>query len=118
MRFLVDECTGPKVSRWLASIGHEVFSVYHQGRGLDDQTILRKAAEEQWILITSDSDFGEMVHHGGYAHRGIIFLRLKNQQDQAKIKALSRLLSGERLNLADQFVVVTEASIRIARPRS
>ena len=25
MRFLVDECTGPKVAQWLRDQGHEVF---------------------------------------------------------------------------------------------
>lgn len=27
MRFLVDECTGPKVAAWLRSEGHDVFSL-------------------------------------------------------------------------------------------
>ncbi len=36
MRFLVDECTGPKVAQWLRDQGHEVFSVYDEARGLDD----------------------------------------------------------------------------------
>lgn len=27
MRFLVDECTGPKVAEWLRKQNHEVFSV-------------------------------------------------------------------------------------------
>lgn len=38
MRFIVDECTGPKVARWLRDQGHEVFSVYEEARGIaDDQ---------------------------------------------------------------------------------
>ena len=34
MRFLVDECTGPKVAEWLRGQGHEVFSVFEEARGL------------------------------------------------------------------------------------
>jgi predicted nuclease of predicted toxin-antitoxin system len=30
MRFLVDECTGPQVARWLREQGHDVFSVYER----------------------------------------------------------------------------------------
>ena len=30
LKFLVDECTGPSVARWLREQGHEVFSVYEQ----------------------------------------------------------------------------------------
>jgi len=36
MCFLVDECTGPSVARYLREIGHTVFSVYEQARGLKD----------------------------------------------------------------------------------
>lgn len=34
MRFLVDECTGPAVARWLRDQQHDVFSVYEEARGM------------------------------------------------------------------------------------
>lgn len=34
MRFLVDECTGPAVARWLREHQHDVFSVYEEARGM------------------------------------------------------------------------------------
>lgn len=37
MRFLVDECTGPTVAKWLRDAGHDVFSVYEQARGAKDE---------------------------------------------------------------------------------
>ena len=43
MRFLVDECTGPAVAKWLQSSGHVVLSVYDEARGLDDESIIAKA---------------------------------------------------------------------------
>ena len=46
MRFLVDENTGVIVSRWLKSLGHEVFSVYEEAHGIDDDTIIQKAFDE------------------------------------------------------------------------
>ncbi len=30
MRFIVDECTGHAVARWLRTQGHDVFSVYDE----------------------------------------------------------------------------------------
>ena len=70
MRFLVDECTGPAVADWLRKQGHEVFSVYHEARGTDDDTIIRKAFAENWILITNDKDFGKKVYRELYQHHG------------------------------------------------
>lgn len=58
MRFLVDESTGPAVAVWLRQQGHEVFSVYAEARGMDDNNIIHKAFTENWILMTNDKDFG------------------------------------------------------------
>jgi predicted nuclease of predicted toxin-antitoxin system len=43
MRFLVDECTGPVVARWLREQSYEVFSVYEEARGMNDDEIIQKA---------------------------------------------------------------------------
>lgn len=70
MRFLVDECTGPAVARWLREQKHEVFSVYDEARGIDDDAVIAKAFAENWILITNDKDFGEKVHRERRPHKG------------------------------------------------
>ena len=54
MRFLVDECTGPNVASWLRDNDYEVFSVFEDARGMEDDDIIQKAVEENWILITND----------------------------------------------------------------
>ena len=46
MKFLVDECTGPAVAAWLRDQNHNVFSVFDQARGMDDDDIIRKALDE------------------------------------------------------------------------
>ncbi len=47
MRFLVDECAGPKVAQWLNEQNHVVFSVYEQARGMLDDDIIEKAYIEK-----------------------------------------------------------------------
>ena len=42
MRFLVDECTGPVVAKWLRSLHYDVFSIYDEAQGLDDERIIEK----------------------------------------------------------------------------
>ena len=113
MRFLVDECTGVAVANWLRTQTHEVFSVYEQARGLEDENVVKKAFAENWVLITNDKDFGEKVYREGYPHRGIILLRLDDEQSTNKIKALQLLLTNYADKLIDHFVVVTEQTVRI-----
>ena len=115
MRFLVDECVGPKVAQWLRAQGHEVFSIYTEARGMDDDDIIQQAFAEDWILITNDKDFGEKVYRERRPHRGVIFLRLENERATNKIAVLRRLLESYANKLKDQFVVVTETGVRFAR---
>ena len=115
MRFLVDECTGPAVARWLREQKHEVFSVYEEARGMDDDEVIQKAYAETWILITNDKDFGEKVYRERRPHRGVVLLRLKDERAANKIDTLRRLLERYANQLAEHFVVVTETRVRFAR---
>lgn len=114
MRFLVDESTGPYVARWLIEQGHQVFSVFEQARGLDDNAIIQKAFSENWILITNDKDFGEKVYRERRPHRGVILLRLDDERSIMKIAAVEKLLTAYSVRISDQFVVVTPNRVRFA----
>lgn len=105
------------MARWLREHNHEVFSVYDEARGMHDDDIIRKASDENWILITNDRDFGELVYKEGRMHRGVIFLRLADERASNKIETLRRLLATNTSLLPDRFVVVTDTQIRFARMR-
>ena len=115
MRFIVDECTGPAVAAWLSTEGHEVFSVFDEARGMEDDEVIRKAHNENWILITNDKDFGEKVYRERRLHRGVVLMRLEDERAINKIQVLTRLLEGHGDSLAGRFVVVTETHVRFAR---
>jgi predicted nuclease of predicted toxin-antitoxin system len=113
MRFVVDECTGPGVARWLQSEGHTAFSIYNQARGSDDDAVIQLAFEKDSILITNEKDFGEKVFRSGKPHHGIILLRLEDERRSNKIAVLSRLLTNYADRIPGSFVVATEKSVRI-----
>jgi Uncharacterized protein conserved in bacteria len=115
MRLLVDESTGPAVAKWLITEGHEVFSVYDSARGMNDDDVVKKAFDENWILITNDKDFGEQVYRERKPHHGIVLLRLEDERARSKIEVLKRLLNSHADRLPEQFVVVTEQSVRFAK---
>lgn len=115
MRFLVDECTGPAVARWLRDQKRQVFSVYDEARGMDDDHVVEKAFAENWILITNDKDFGEKVYRERRPHRGVVLLRLEDERAANKIAVLRHLLEEYAAYLPDAFVVVTERQVRFVR---
>lgn len=112
MRFIVDECTGPRVAQWLRQHQYEVFSIFDESRGASDNEILSKAFSENWVLITNDKDFGELVYREQRQHHGVVFLRLADERSAAKIMALEKLLSQYANRLPDAFVVVTDTQVR------
>jgi predicted nuclease of predicted toxin-antitoxin system len=115
MRFVVDECTGPAVAQWLRGQQHDIFSVYEQARGMDDDEIIQKAFEDNRILITNDKDFGEKVYRERRSHRGVVLLRLDDERAPSKITAMQRLLDSHADRLANNFVVATETTVRFAK---
>lgn len=112
MRFLVDECTGSKVAAWLRGEGHEVFSVFDDARGISDDEILEKAVDENWILITNDKDFGEMVFRERRGHHGVVFMRVEDERAANKIEVLRQLLKTYAEKLPEEFAVVSETKVR------
>lgn len=88
MRFLVDECAGPALARWLAKQGHTVFSVYQEARG--------------------------MIYRDEHPHHGVILLRLEDERAFVKISVMQRLLDRYHDRLLDRYIVVTENRVRFS----
>jgi predicted nuclease of predicted toxin-antitoxin system len=115
MRFIVDECTGPGTAQWLRNQGHDVFSIYDNARGMNDDDVIATAYSESRVLITNDKDFGEKVYRERRPHSGVIFMRLDDERVANKINVLRRLLELHADRIESQFIVVTENRIRFAK---
>ena len=89
MRFLVDENVGPSVALWLSTSGHNAASVHLEMRGMSDREIIRRASEEDRILITCDKDFGDLVFRELRSHVGVVLLRLEGYRPETIIHAPS-----------------------------
>ncbi len=118
MRFLVDECTGPVVAKWLKGLHHNVFSVYGETRGLEDEKIIEKANRDNYILITNDKDFGELIFRMKKKHKGVILLRLGNERSRNKIAILKHVLRSYSDRLSNNFIVATEKTVRIIKEKN
>jgi predicted nuclease of predicted toxin-antitoxin system len=100
---------------WLHSLGHDVFSVYDQIPGEDDELLLDKALAEDWIIITNDKDFGELANRQQHKHHGIVLLRLDDERTANKIYVLENLLDKHADRLHGSFVTFTREAVCFAR---
>ena len=109
----MDESTGASVVAYLRREGHDAEAVVERMPGATDSAIMDWALSEQRILITNDKDFGEMVFRSGWAHRGVVLLRLRDERVENKVWVVKAVLAqvGERLH--NRYVVATESGIRV-----
>lgn len=61
MRFIIDECTGSGVARWILSQSYEAYSVADQSPGWKDTQVLDYATKNNIIVVTNDRDFEELI---------------------------------------------------------
>ena len=57
-----------------------------------DEDVIRKAEEENGILITDDKDFGELVFRLGEPSKGLILLRTSTTDPVRRFQLLERIL--------------------------
>jgi len=79
-----------------------------------DDEVINRAFSENRILVSNDKDFGEKVYREQRPHRGLVLLRLEDERAETKIAVMRQLLDNHAERLADQFVVVTETTVRFA----
>lgn len=110
---MADECCDTILVEALRSAGHDVLYVMESLRGASDDVILRRAFDENRIVVTEDKDFGELVFRLRQPARGIILLRFDEQERLAKIPRLVELVTDEGPRLDGALVVLEADKMRI-----
>lgn len=74
-RFLIDESCDFAVVRALRAAGHDVAAVVESARGAPDEDVIDLAVRQERILITEDTDFGQLVYAHAHPSGGVILIR-------------------------------------------
>ena len=115
IKFIVDESVDFSVVRYLRGKGFDVVSVAENFPSLEDNKILKKANEDNRILLANDKDFGTLVFKMNLKSSGIILFRLQSQSSKAKIGAIELIIGNYSNKLSGSFIVVSEGKIRIRK---
>ena len=110
MKFLVDACAGKRLADWLADQGHDVLFVDELGADPGDRALLELAVAEGRVVVTIDTDFGELVFLHGLTHAGLV--RLPDVPMMERVALMKEVLrrSGDALS---RRAVVTASRQRI-----
>jgi predicted nuclease of predicted toxin-antitoxin system len=112
LRFLLDENVGKTLAAILAANGHDVIRVFEVASGSSDVQILNLARIEDRILVTYDSDFGDLIFVGNEPPpNSIIYLRLDPSDQQSAGFQLISLC--KRQDISSCMIVIDHQNIRM-----
>jgi len=105
--FLIDECVSIQTEKFLKNLKYKTVNVQdHQLSGSTDNELFKLANDKQYVLVTYDKGFGNIIEYPPSSHNGIIVLKVKNKSSMGKChKILQELLSKEKELKSTLFVI-------------
>ena len=113
-RFLANENISRTTVEILRENGHDVKWVAESIPSIDDERVLLLACGEQRIIITFDSDYGELIYRDKNSPPpGVIYLRLKSDDPALPARLILKYLAISPGSFDRTFAVLNETELRV-----
>lgn len=118
MKFLVDNALSPVIAEGLQRAGHDAIHVRdYELHAADDVVIFERAAGEDRIIVSADTDFGTLLALRQEKKPSIILLRrLGQRRPESQLRFLLSNLEPVAKSLQEGAVVVFEETRVRVRP--
>ena len=117
MRFLLDECLSVRVAPELVAAGHDAVHVDDIDlAGHTDEDVLAAAVADSRVLLSADTDFGEILARSNDTTPSLVLFRRSDRTAHSLAEVLLANLDAIAEDLDHgAFVVITEDRLRIRR---
>ncbi|MCH8957655.1 DUF5615 family PIN-like protein [candidate division KSB1 bacterium] len=113
MNILADESVDQPIVNRLRDEGHTVLYVAEMDPGISDEVVLQEANSREFLLLTADKDFGELVFRQHRLAPGVILIRLAGLSTKRKAQIVSDSIRKHSEEICQAFSVMTPNAIRI-----
>lgn len=112
MLLLADENFPHSSYKYLKEWGYDIKHVGESDMGIDDPEALKLSIEEERVIATFDSDFGELIFKYSYKPVGVIYFCWREFRPLEPGVYLQKLLEEGTVNFAGYLTVIDEQQIR------
>jgi predicted nuclease of predicted toxin-antitoxin system len=113
LKFLADVNIEKRIVVALRESGFDVLWIPDYDCGMNDRALLKLATAEQRVLITNDTDFGELFFRHRIVSSGVILFRVEGDNTLVKITLLKNLLLRHNEKVENCFVIISRKRVRI-----
>ena len=115
MRFLADHNIARSTVEALLDLGHEVTTLRSVGlQAAEDGTVINFAKKNNFILITFDQDFADLLSYSPNKYSGIIVLKIPSELPKVVNSTLKRFLMRPQLpKLSGKLIVLEPTRFRL-----
>ena len=118
MRFLIDQCLSTELADNLGAAGHDAAHVATYGLSrADDEQILARAAAENRVLVSADTDFGGLLASRDSVVPSVVLFRRRTRRrpDEQAAILLANLAAIEKDLDAGAIAIIEDQDVRIRR---
>ena len=115
MKFLADAHVSVEMVAMIRDLGHDCPDASAVPARTSDVEVLRTAAADERVVVTSDKDFGELVFVHQIPCPGVVLVRVALAHEPDRVAHVRSVWPTVMSRLPGSFVTVTESAVR-ARP--
>jgi predicted nuclease of predicted toxin-antitoxin system len=109
---VADENVDLELIRLLRISNFDVISIAETSSGISDVAVLEIANSLKALLITEDTDFGDLIFKHKHKHSGILLLRFSHLPRLERIDTSLKLIEASYLALLNEFSVFSKQGLR------
>jgi predicted nuclease of predicted toxin-antitoxin system len=113
MELIADENIPLFSIRLLRKAGHDVASVLEETPGAKDCDILKRAYEENRVILTFDRDYGELIYrYDSFIPGGVVYFRFDPATPGEPAEILLNILKNSTISILGKFTVIERKRLR------